>query len=450
MSTGTHSLLIVSSQAATRISAAKKWLASHPSDAEILVLASTAEAGDDLVRDVAKTSGARFGLTRTTLERLASRLAAGVLARERRTPIGGLSLVAITARAAHMLLAEDTFSYFGSAARRPGFAPAVTSTIEELRMNRVNSDLIRQLPRGGADLAKLAHQIAAELEDARLADRARRYEAAIEAAVGNDPGGTNPVGLPLLLLDLRVASRLEADLIAALARRAPVVFATAAQGDQRTIKFLENALESDSESIEDDVAPSSLASLRRHIFELSKPDVLALDPTITFASWPGEARECVEIVRTIQKEASQGVSFDRMAVFLRSPGEYRPHLEEAFRRADIRAYFAHGTNRPDPAGRALIALLACAAEKLSAKRFAEYISLAQVPDLPLRISRRSRIGTGSLRTWTCCRKAPKPRPSSNRRKTRGRFSSMTPSKRRTSKGTCERPGAGSNCSWTPQ
>ncbi|HYL58256.1 MAG TPA: PD-(D/E)XK nuclease family protein, partial [Candidatus Acidoferrales bacterium] len=38
------------------------------------------------------------------------------------------------------------------------------------------------------------------------------------------------------------------------------------------------------------------------------------------------------------------------------------------------------TRRPEPGGRALLALLACAAENLSARRFAEYLSLAQVPD----------------------------------------------------------------------
>jgi hypothetical protein len=36
--------------------------------------------------------------------------------------------------------------------------------------------------------------------------------------------------------------------------------------------------------------------------------------------------------------------------------------------------------RPDPAGRAFYALLKCAAEALSAQRFAEYVSLGQVPD----------------------------------------------------------------------
>ncbi len=69
-----------------------------------------------------------------------------------------------------------------------------------------------------------------------------------------------------------------------------------------------------------------------------------------------------------------------MAVLLRSVEEYRPHIEEAFDRAGIPAYFARGTIRPDPTGRAFVALLTCAAEDLSARRFAEYLSLGQVPE----------------------------------------------------------------------
>ena len=68
-----------------------------------------------------------------------------------------------------------------------------------------------------------------------------------------------------------------------------------------------------------------------------------------------------------------------MAVLLNSPGEYRSHLEEAFSRAEIPAYFAQGSTAPDPAGRAMLALLSCAAEGLSARKFAEYLSLGQVP-----------------------------------------------------------------------
>jgi CRISPR/Cas system-associated exonuclease Cas4 (RecB family) len=51
------------------------------------------------------------------------------------------------------------------------------------------------------------------------------------------------------------------------------------------------------------------------------------------------------------------------------------------RRAAIPGYFSRGVARPDPAGRAFLALLACAADKCSASRFAEYLSLGQLPPL---------------------------------------------------------------------
>jgi RecB family exonuclease len=69
-----------------------------------------------------------------------------------------------------------------------------------------------------------------------------------------------------------------------------------------------------------------------------------------------------------------------MAVLLRAPHQYLGLLEHALARAGIPAWFDRGTKRPDPAGRALLALLRCAEEGLSARRFAEYLSLAQVPD----------------------------------------------------------------------
>jgi ATP-dependent helicase/nuclease subunit B len=69
-----------------------------------------------------------------------------------------------------------------------------------------------------------------------------------------------------------------------------------------------------------------------------------------------------------------------MAVLVRSPEEYRANLEEAFNRAGIPVHLARGARRPDPAGRAFFALLKCSLEGLSARRFAEYLSLGQVPN----------------------------------------------------------------------
>src|SRR5207302_9529849 len=92
-------------------------------------------------------------------------------------------------------------------------------------------------------------------------------------------------------------------------------------------------------------------------------------------------RESVEIVRRILDEAAAGVPFDEMAVFLRAPQPYVGLLEHACARGDVPVYFDRGTRRPDPAGRAFIALLSCAVEGLSAKRFDEYLSLGQVPKI---------------------------------------------------------------------
>jgi RecB family exonuclease len=184
------------------------------------------------------------------------------------------------------------------------------------------------------------------------------------------------------LLDLPITSGLEAALIAALASLTSETVATVPYGDTQTIRYLERELECQIESIQDSSESNSLASLKSCLFEDMKPEGRPIDSSVELRSWPGEARECVEIVRTIQAEVAGGVPFDRIAVFLHSTNEYRRHLEEAFRRADIEAYFAQGTTSPDPAGRALICLLQCAAERLSARRFAEYISFAQVPNQP--------------------------------------------------------------------
>ena len=68
-----------------------------------------------------------------------------------------------------------------------------------------------------------------------------------------------------------------------------------------------------------------------------------------------------------------------MAILIRSPQQYIGVLEHALGRAGIPAYFDRGIRRPHPAGRAFLAMLSCAVENLSAKRFAEYLSLGQVP-----------------------------------------------------------------------
>lgn len=371
--------ILVARDTATRLTAAAEWLASYPADAEVLIVSPAREAGDEFARTAARKTGARFGLTRLTLNHLAARLAAPVLARAGLVPASGFALTAVAARAVHLLLAENALSYFEPVAERPGFPTAVARTLEELRMNDTDARAISKLARGGSDLAALAEKVARELAEAKIADRAAVFEAAVDATRDSALSTQHSLGLPLLLLDVPLLSSREAGLVAELARRAPAVFATAARGDERTIAHLERATGCKAIEAEDSNQASSLASLKRHLFEDSSGDPAKLDDSVKLTSWPGEARECVEIARFVQHEAATGVAFDRIAVFLRSPAEYGSHLEEAFRRAAIPAYFARGTSRPDAAGRALLALLACKSEGLSARRFAEYVSLAQVP-----------------------------------------------------------------------
>jgi ATP-dependent helicase/nuclease subunit B len=75
----------------------------------------------------------------------------------------------------------------------------------------------------------------------------------------------------------------------------------------------------------------------------------------------------------------EGVPFDQIAILLRSPERHQPLILEALRRAGIPVSCTLGARRPDVAGRSLLALLHCAEEGLSASRFAEYLSLGQVP-----------------------------------------------------------------------
>lgn len=230
------------------------------------------------------------------------------------------------------------------------------------------------------DLASILEGVERDMNELGLADHAEILAHAKEAIESNDGGAPAPAPVPLLLLDLSPTQTREWELLAALVARAPQVLATVPRGDEPTIAKLTEILSVEPSLVDDDELPTSRTFLARHLFEESGPEPRALDDTVSLTSWPGEARECIEIARRIQEEAAAGVPFDRIAIFLRSPNVYRAHLEEALRRAEIPAWFARGVLRPDPAGRALLALLSCAADRLSARGFAEYLSLGQVPD----------------------------------------------------------------------
>src|SRR5439155_17342434 len=317
----------------------------------VLVVAPSLQAGDDLLHAEAASGGTRFGAERLTLGQLATRLAAPALARAGRVPATGLSGAAVIARAVHGLRLQRSLGYFHEVAARPGFPATLARTFEELRREGVDWDSLEGLPHGGPDLAVLGRAIERELETSGLADRALVLEWA-RAAI-EEEAASPPVGFPVLLLDVPVAGAAEARLVTALARCAPRILATATAGDARARALLEQALECEPRDLPAR-GTSRLVALKTHLFEETAPERAGDDDTVTLESAPGESHECVEIARRILEESGRGVRFDSMAVLLRSPVEYRSHLEEAFGRASIPAYFAHGTTRPDRPGRALL------------------------------------------------------------------------------------------------
>ncbi len=366
------------SAAHLRIARASEWLAARAPAEEILVVAASADAASELLRTVALEKGSAFGWHRATLGRLAAQLALPALVEEGVAPVGMLASEAVVARVLHELRASGSLGRYAGVADGPGFVRAVARTLAELRTASLDpAGLAKHAP----ELAAIAEAYELELAHARVCDRASVFRLASAAA--RDPKHTHPLlGLPTLLLDIPVESAAEHALVEAIGARAPEVIATVAAGDARSLAHLEGSLGVKAQEIEDEprARGSSLRRLQAHLFEKAAPPEAALDEGVCVLSAPGESRECVEIARHIRNAAEEGTPFDAMAILLRSPEEYRPHLEEALGRAGIPAHFARGAVRPDPSGRAFVALLGCAAEGLSARRFAEYLSLGEVPD----------------------------------------------------------------------
>jgi len=344
-----------------------------------MVLASRQPAADDLVRALSARR-ALFGVHRMTPARLLGVLCAERLFRDGLAPVAGLGVEAVAARAVYKLAATGALGYFAPVADRPGFPGALARTLGEVRLAGIGAHDLAALDAIGAPLAAMLSQFEAELHDARLVDRAAMLTLA--AGIVNADPPPRHATMPILILDVAVTSTLECELYAALAARAPTMLATVPDGDTTTLTMLGAALGLTPQPAPraSEATAKSIARLQDFLFSDETPPERPLDDTVEVVSAPGEMQECVEIARRILAEGDRGVRFDRIAVALHAPGRYVPYLEEALDRAAIPACFARGATRPEPGGRALLALLACAAEHLSARRYAEYLSLAQVPD----------------------------------------------------------------------
>ena len=345
----------------------------------MLIVGASRGAADDLARQVAASGTATFGVQCLSLTQLAARTAAVALAAEGLAPGTMLGAEAVAARAVFDAREAGTLDYFEPVAGTPGFPRALARTVHELRLAAVGRDALGGLPLAGPDLRTLLRGVEDAFDAAGAADRARLFGTAASLL------RQRPIVDSVILLDVPVEHRSTRALVAALLTGATRSLATVPHGDAAALAAL--VALGGVVDVRQETGVTSLARLRRFLFNDTEPPPAGdLDTSLELFSAPGEGRECVEIARRILAEARAGVRFDEIAIFVRSPHSYVGLLEHALHRAGVAAWFDRGTRRPHPAGRAFLSLLACAAEHLSATRFAEYLSLGQVPQCDASVS----------------------------------------------------------------
>lgn len=383
--------IVVSTASSLRLERARSWLARRAPAEEVLIIGSTLDAVGELVRNFTASKGAIFGWHRFTLTQLSAVIAEPALAKQGVVPLSRIATEAVVAKTIHGLKDERQLGRYAAVADTPGFPRGVAGVLAELRLAGLRSSNVDAFAR---DLRPVIDAYEKQLREMGATDWPGILAIAADI-VGDAKSAHRLVGLPLLLHDVAIRNEQESNFVDALIRAAPDALVTVPSGDSATIARVRNSVPliedvdpARSQDDDDPTAepPSTLRNLQRNLF-VEQPISASgaarerSDGEVEVFSAPGEGRECVEIARRVLLLAKRGIPFDRIAILLRSPEVYRSNLEEAFNRAAIPIHFTKGAVRPDPAGRAFIALLKCAAEGLSARRFAEYLSLAQVPDL---------------------------------------------------------------------
>ncbi|MCA9667099.1 MAG: PD-(D/E)XK nuclease family protein [Myxococcales bacterium] len=388
-------MIIVSGSAMRRREAARAWLAEQRARdplAALGLLVADLQAASDLLHPavLAGEPPALFNVYRFTPELLARQLARRRLAAERVGVAPPLSLRALVGAVLHD--ERPRLSHFARAAETPGFARALTRTLDELRRHDVRADDLEALGAAGPELARLLRAYEAILADKGFVDLAGLMRLAAET-----PAPHPVLGRALLICDAPIGDPSAVALLRAVIEAGTEVSATVAAGDTRTVAALDVlGLHAKRET---EQAEGALGRLQTRLFGA---ETLGLPPhghgpTVTdhaaadtdhapsqdegwaVFSAPSAELECVEVARRILELARAGVRADRIAVLMRKPRPYVELLENALRRVEIPMYPATGVLQPDPAGRAFLLLLECALERLSAARFAEYLSLGQLP-----------------------------------------------------------------------
>ena len=144
--------------------------------AAVLVLAPVREAADEVALEAC--GDALIGVHRLAFRELVLELSAAELNRRALVPVGRLVREALAARVTQEAASGGRLAYLGPVAGFPGFPRALADTFEELRLNTVPLDQLRDCGESGADLALLLGAYQDQLTGRGFADHATRVELA--------------------------------------------------------------------------------------------------------------------------------------------------------------------------------------------------------------------------------------------------------------------------------
>ncbi|MYF04718.1 MAG: hypothetical protein F4230_06975, partial [Holophagales bacterium] len=295
---------------------------------EVLLLAPSRGAADDLLRGLTGTGAGLLGVHAMSFQQWAREAASLDLAARGLRPITPLGTEAIAARAARLAAADGELERLSPVAGMPGFARSLASTIGELRAAGVPASALMD-DNGTRDLGRLLERFTGEMERFGLADRPTVHRLAAEALAE----GRAIVPPRSIWLDLFVRSGAQADLLKALAACRREVVATVAAGDAESLDWLTSVLGDEVvANVDQDADRKPEAALRRaqrFVFETGgdaegMPSPEETPPSVDLFSAAGEGQECVEIARRIRHAAADGLAFDRIAIFVRQPTAYLP------------------------------------------------------------------------------------------------------------------------------
>jgi hypothetical protein len=223
---------IVSASAAARLDAARS--AAMSAVPPLLVVAPTRSAADEFAFSLAAEKGATFGVTRSSVAELVVQTAIPALAAKGLTPSAPLSDEAVSARVADDLMTRDGLKYFAPVAAMPGFPRALSRTLGELRMAGVDAASLTGSD-ANDDLAALLERAGDERAKSGAVDYATMLETAT-AELKKPP--SRFAASTLILLDVAIGSKAEANFIRALISVAGHVIATIPSGDTATLEHL--------------------------------------------------------------------------------------------------------------------------------------------------------------------------------------------------------------------